>query len=136
MRDVQGNRQLMERVFEGLARGDGSAFVESMSDDFTWVITGTTAWSGTYRGKREVRERLLGPLMAQLENYRNRPLSMTAEDDRVVVECRGESVTRSGERYDNAYCWVCQIQDGRLTRLTEYMDTELVTRALAPPPAA
>jgi ketosteroid isomerase-like protein len=53
----------------------------------------------------------------------------------VVVECRGRVTTTSGSPYNNTNCWVCRIADGKLRELTEYLDTELVATALAPPGA-
>jgi len=41
--------------------------------------------------------------------------------------------TRSGKPYDNHYCYVCRLADGKLRELTEYMDTELAASALGAP---
>jgi uncharacterized protein len=124
------NKELMQRVFAGLARGDGGPFVESLADDFAWTIIGTTSWSGTYRGKRAVLTDLLKPLMARFADYRNTAQRFVAEGDHVVVECRGEAMTQAGKPYNNTYCWVCRVSDGWLRELTEYADTELMTSAL------
>jgi len=43
-----------------------------------------------------------------------------------VVECRGQVTTKSGKPYNNTYCYVCRLQDGKLKELTEYFDTQLV----------
>jgi hypothetical protein len=61
---------------------------------------------------------------------------MVAEEDIVVVECRGRVTTKSGRPYNNSYCWVCRLADGEIRELTEYMDTELVAKTLEPPPPA
>lgn len=64
------------------------------------------------------------------------PLSSTtahrfiAEGDHVVVEVRGNNTTKAGIPYNNTYCFVFRIADGRVKELTEYLDTELVTAAL------
>jgi ketosteroid isomerase-like protein len=107
-----------------------------MADDFRWTIKGETAWSRTYEGKAAVLDELLGPLMSQIAGrYRNAAERFIAEGDYVVVQCQGSSETKSGERYDNAYCYVCRFDDGKLRELVEYLDTALVDRVLDPPPA-
>lgn len=58
------NRALLAAIFDGLAEGDGRAFVEAMAEDFTWTMIGSTDWSGVYHGKAAVRGELLRPLMA------------------------------------------------------------------------
>jgi len=65
------NRALLTSIFEGLAKGDGRAFVDAMAEDFTWIMIGSTDWSGVYRGKAVVRGELLRPLMARFSAYRN-----------------------------------------------------------------
>jgi ketosteroid isomerase-like protein len=128
------NKAIMSRVFDDLAQGDGRAFVRIMADDFTWVIEGNTAWSGTYRGKANVQQRVLRPLFAQFATtYRNRAERIVAEGDTVVVLCRGDVTTRAGKSYNNSYCYVIQMRDGQMTELREYFDTELVSAALDPP---
>ena len=128
---TSGNKQLLATIFDGLARGDARAFRESLADDFTWVLTGTTAWSGTYRGKEAVLRELMQPLFANFAGtYTNRATRIVGEGEVVVVECEGSVETKQGGRYDNRYCWVCIVRGGRLAQVTEYMDTELVTRAL------
>jgi hypothetical protein len=129
------NKALVQSIFEARSRRDPAPFIAAMADDFVWRITGSTAWSGEYIGKAEVRERLLKPLYAQF----SAPTSITAtrilaDGDHVAVECKGDATTIAGERYANTYCFVIRLADGKLKELTEYMDTALVARVLKPPP--
>ena len=38
-------------------------------------------------------------------------------------------MTKRGVPYNNTYCWVYHFVGGKISALTEYLDTELVTRA-------
>ena len=128
---INPNKQLLQDIFAGLARGDSRPFVDSLADDFCWTLTGTTKWSGTYRGKKAVMQDLMRPLFAQFaDQYTNTAQTFIAEGDRVVVECRGKVTTKSGQPYNNQYCWVCRVEGGRLLEVIEYMDTELVAKVL------
>jgi uncharacterized protein len=125
------NKQLMQNIFTELSKGNGAPFVECLADDICWTIIGSTKFSGTYRGKQAVLNELLRPLFARFaDQYTNTAHRFIAEDDYVVVECRGRVTTKSGTPYNNTYCWVCRVADGKLQELTEYLDTELVTAAL------
>jgi uncharacterized protein len=125
------NKQFMQNIFSELSKGNGKPFVESLADDICWTIIGSTKWSGTYRGKQAVLNELLRPLFDRFaDQYTNTAHRFIAEDDYVVVECRGRVTTKSGAPYNNTYCWVCRVADGKLQELTEYLDTELVTAAL------
>lgn len=126
------NKQLMKSICDELAKGNSRPFIESMADDFCWTVTGTTKWSRTYEGKQAVLTEMLAPLVEQFANqYTNVADRLIAEDDYVVVECHGSVNTKSGKPYNNKYCWVCRFSDGKLRHLTEYMDTELVTKTFA-----
>jgi ketosteroid isomerase-like protein len=134
MSTTDDNKQLMQSIFEGLARGDARLFLDSLDEDAVWRMIGTTPWSGVYTGKAAIRRDLLAPLFAQIADpYLNVADAIIAEGDTVVVECRGKVTTRTGRRYDNTYCWVCRLANGKIVSLTEYMDTQLVAAALEPP---
>jgi len=125
------SRRLMQHIFDGLARGDSQAFVDSLADDFNWTLTGHTNWSRTYRGKQEVMQELMRPLFANFATrYTNNAVRIIADGEWVAVECRGNVQTQSGQPYNNQYCWVCRVQDGRLKEVIEYMDTQLVDEVL------
>jgi ketosteroid isomerase-like protein len=128
------NKQLLQNVFEALAKGDSRPFVDAMDDDFRWIMTGTTAWSGSYEGKQIVVSKLFGAMRAKIaDRILTVPRRIVADGDLVVVEARGNNVTRDGKPYCNSYCFVFRLADGRLKELVEYFDTELVTSALGEP---
>jgi uncharacterized protein len=126
------NRELMQRIFAGLEQGDSRLFVESMAEDIRWIVTGTTRWSRAYQGKQAVLNELLAVLRSRVAG-RIKTIAdrFIAEGDVVAVECHGSNVTKAGKPYNNRYCWVCSFSGGKITELVEYMDTELVTSALA-----
>lgn len=132
-----GNKALLQGIFAETAKGNGRPFVDALADDVRWTITGQTAWSRTYQGKRAVLDELLRPLAEQLGG-RNVVSAerFVADNDVVVVEGRNHSVTKSGRDYPNRYCWVFVIRDGKIAEITEYTDTQLITEVLAPPPVA
>lgn len=122
------NKEIVKQIFAELAKGNSQLFVERMAEDFRWTITGTTKWSRTYQGKAAVLAELLGFLQTRLAP----PLIVVgerflADEDYVVVEARGKNTTRDGVLYNNTYCFVFRLAQGKLQQVTEYMDTALVT---------
>jgi enamine deaminase RidA (YjgF/YER057c/UK114 family) len=65
--------------------------------------------------------------------YKATALRIIAEGDHVVVEGRGCVTTKAGLPYNNSYCWIYRIAEGKIKEITEYLDTELVTAALGQP---
>lgn len=125
------NKQLLKSVFDAWATGDIRPLVAAMADDVTWTVSGHNSWSGTFAGRDSVRRDLLGPLGEQFEGtYTSTASRFVAEDDVVVVETRGSVATKTGQRYDNRYCFVFRLDEGRIREITEYMDTQLVAEVL------
>jgi len=125
------NKRLLQDIFTELAKGNSRPLIESMADDVRWTVTGQTKWSKTYEGKEAILGELFGALRSRIDG-RTKTIAhrFIAEDDHVVVEARGDNRTRSGMPYNNSYCFVIRLEDGKVKELTEYMDTELVTAAL------
>lgn len=58
--------------------------------------------------------------------------SVTAEGDRVVVEFEGRATTCEGVPYNNQYCMVFRLQDGKIKQVNEYFCTVLADKVLWP----
>ena len=128
------NKQILKHIFAETATGNGRPFVEALSENVWWRIIGSTGWSKTYEGRKAVLTDLLGPLNAQLANANTIVAHrFIAEDDLVVVEGKGRNRTKSNHPYENEYCWVIRMSEGKMTEITEYTDTQLIVTALVSP---
>lgn len=124
------NKKLIQDMFAELSKGNAQAFLNNMADDVKFTIIGTTKYSGTCNGKQELISKVLQPLSAQLEGGLTiTPENFIAEGDFVAMQARGKSNTKSGGTYNNTYCQVFRIANGKVQEVTEYLDTELVTKA-------
>lgn len=128
------NRSIIAQAFNGLARGDPTAFVSAMSDELAWEIMGQSDWSRRFEGKDVVERDLVGPLFNLFATpYRNVATRIIADDhDNVVVLSKGEVRTKSGHDYNNDYCFVMSMRDGRIVEILEYTDTALAEKVLGP----
>lgn len=132
--DAMANKQLLQDIYAEISRGNLQPLLDSMADDIEWTIIGSTALSGTSRGKQEVIDKLLRPIRARLADgpIVFHPDRFIAEDEYVVMQARGRATALSGKPYNNTYCIVCRIVDGKVKELVDYVDTELITTALGP----
>jgi ketosteroid isomerase-like protein len=125
------NKRLMQTIFARLAEGDGQLFWEKAADELTYTVMGSGSWSRPYVGKQAVREQLFKPLRERLEvGPRTIAERFFADEEVVVVQARGANVTKSGLPYENRYCLLFEISEGRIRSVLEYADTELVARVL------
>ena len=130
------NKKLMEEIFANAgnpdpAVRDRSLFVASLADDARWVVTGQYSWSRTFTGKEAILNDLHGHVRSLLvERARTIAHRFIADGDCVVVEARGDNVTKTGIRYDNDYCLVFRLENGKIKEVREYCDSVLTEQAL------
>jgi ketosteroid isomerase-like protein len=123
------NKNIVQAFYDASNRGDLEACFELLADDIVWTNIGSTTLSGRYEGKQDLSERLLGPLFGNLKaGISTRVHRLIAEGDHVVAQTSGTAETLDGRPYDNSYCWVIRLRDGRFAEVTEYMDTDLLRR--------
>ena len=121
------NKRIIQDAFTAWAKGDGMAFFNLLADTATWTVMGSCPISGTYSGRQRLVEDALTP---QREKLAGPPtptvLNLIAEGDTVVIQWVGKGTTKTGRPYNNSYCYVVQMDNGRIIRGTAYLDTELV----------
>ena len=128
------NRKIVEHNFNETAKGNWASLVESLADDFRFTVTGSSKWARLYDGKAEVLTNLFAPLRAAMEGpIVQTAIRVIAEGDSVVVEGRGRATTKQGKAYDNVYCHVLRLENGKLREWTEYADSALVDAVLPDP---
>jgi len=123
------NKQLIRDAFAAWARGDGAAFFNLLAPDVRWTVIGSTPVSRTYTSRDAFLEGAAKPLTGKLAG----PIVPTvrdiiAEDDKVVLQWEGRSSGKNGAIYNQTYCWVMRMADGKVREGTAYLDTELITQ--------
>jgi ketosteroid isomerase-like protein len=130
------NKNLMQEIFAAAgnpdpAVRDRSLFVASLADDAKWVVTGQYSWSRTFTGKQSILDDLHGHVRSRLvDRARTIAHRFIADGDHVVVEAKGDNVTKAGVRYDNDYCLVFRLENGKIKEVREYCDSVLTEKAL------
>jgi ketosteroid isomerase-like protein len=125
---VAENKRIARAFYDAANRGDMEACLGQLADDVRWTNMGSTKYSGTYAGKPELLEKLIGPLFGRLKaGIASTVDNVIAEGDFVVVLVRGRAETKEGRPYNNSYCHVFRMRDGKIAEVTEYFDTELTS---------
>ncbi|HVI32984.1 nuclear transport factor 2 family protein [Phenylobacterium sp.] len=130
------NKRIVTGVMEAMARGDSGPFYDAFADDLVWRPMTNGVWGKVHRGKAAARDELFLPLRRQYaDRYTNTATGIFADGDHVVVEAQGAVTLKSGKRYDNRYCFVIRMKDGKMTEVREYLDSALAEAVLEPLPA-
>jgi len=132
---AEANKKLVQQIYADSASRSGTTFADHLADDAIWVVTGQYSWSHEFKGRDAIQNGLMGHFRSFFaERPRTVAFNFIAEGDYVVVEARGDNVTKAGRRYDNQYCMVWRIEHGKIRQIKEYCDSTLVERVLGPFP--
>ncbi len=127
------NKQMIRDAFEAWSRGDGRVFFKLVADDVRWTVIGSTPISRTYNSKREFRS-ALGAMADHLASeLKVVPRDFIADGDKVAVQFESHAAGKNGSAYDQTYCWVLRLAEGKVREVVAYLDTEMVTKLFAPP---
>ena len=125
------NKQVVLAFIDAMGRGDAAAAAPCIAEDTFTLAKGFGQFAGV---------RTHDTILATIDAFRQlmpggmEPtiLSVTGEDNRVVVEFEGNGTLVNGEAYNNQYCMVFMLRDGRIRQVNEYFCTLLADKVLWP----
>ncbi len=127
------NEQIALDFFEALSTGELDRLRPFLTPDSVWEpkvkdIPG----AGEYRGDAIIDD-FLGPVRGLFApgDPKVHVAAIFSDGDVVTVESTSTGRTADGKPYDNLYCWVFRMKDGKIARIHEYMDSPYVARLFA-----
>lgn len=118
----QTNQQLVEAAFANWLNNKGTVF-DLLDENVTWIVAGSSPVSGTYYSKQEllkvvgrINSKLTGPIVPTVE-------SIVARDSLVIALWHGKAPAKNGGTYDNSYAWHMTFNNGKIVRVTAFLDT-------------
>jgi ketosteroid isomerase-like protein len=129
MTSTEQYKIIVRDFFAALNAGDVDAIVNAYADDGCVQTMGSTLISGTF-SKPEIAASAGAIFEVFPEGLKFEISDMVAEGEKVAVEAVSEGEHVSGQTYSNEYHFLFEFRDGKLLKLKEYMDTEMITDVL------
>jgi hypothetical protein len=108
--------------YAAIAAGDTEKMVGLMAPDIEWISV--VDFNIQDRGPEEVMKKVFVPLMQEWESFSPAPSEFLVDGSTVVSLGRFACVHRAThKRADLAYAHVWDIQDGKIERHRQYIDT-------------
>jgi ketosteroid isomerase-like protein len=127
---TEKNRRIVLDTLDAMNKGDGEDWLDAFHEDFEFTIPGNDSLSGTKKGMKAFRE-LIENVGERLEVTISIKLTnVIASGEWVVTESLGHSVTKAGDDYNQTYCILFQVRDGKIIKYVEYHDTALIRKVL------
>jgi len=124
------NVEIVKGFFEAMGRGDVEGLLALSADDIEWIIPGQD-WplAGTHRGHVGLTD-LLQKASETLETSYPKPFEFVTQGDRVLVIGFAEGkVIATNKTFEDDWVFAITVQDGKLTNIREYIDTQALARA-------
>lgn len=116
-----------------IAAGDREAAIALFAEDATWTYPGRLSISRTWRGKQEIFGDFLGRIGTYFAADGLPVITLThvlADGPQAVAEWTTVGTAANGEPYENQCLGVFTVEDGRITAVREYLDTDHVAHTL------
>jgi uncharacterized protein len=108
--------------FDTWRAGTGTP-LDLLADDVIWQVLGNSVAAGTYSGKPDLVDRLLGPFNARLsERLIPTVREIHADGNTVIAFFDGEGTALDGLLYRNTYGWLMHLREDQITNIQVLFD--------------
>jgi ketosteroid isomerase-like protein len=123
------NVQTVKDFFAAIGRGDRDGLLALVAADIEWIIPGED-WplAGTHRGHAGLADVL--QMASKTMETTTEPREFIAQGDRVLVVgfARGK-IKATNKTFKDDWVFDITVQNGKLTKIREYIDTQALARA-------
>jgi uncharacterized protein len=127
-----GTKQVIEQVYEAIAKQDVPALMDLLHDDVRWTIDvadpGGAPWWGDFRGKQEIGGFFGGLTAVEWTDFSVKEL--IAEGDLAMALLHAAFRTKTGKETSYLEVHVWRLRDGKVASLDAVEDTAQVKEAL------
>jgi uncharacterized protein len=130
--NAEQKRELIRSTWNTLlVKGDVEGALRNFDDDIEWWICGNLAGtSGVKRGKEEIRNWFSSGPNVFPDGLNSEARYFHVDGDTVIAEIRNHGKVSNGKSYDNYYCFVFMLKDGKIHRIREYVDLLTLKEAM------
>ena len=130
---IQENVQIVKDFFAAMGDYNKHDLLALVTEDIEWIIPGED-WplAGTHRGHAGLAE-VLRKASAEVETTYPEPPEFVAQGDRVlVVGVATGKIKATNRAFRDDWVFAITVQNGKVTKIREYIDTQALTRASHP----
>jgi ketosteroid isomerase-like protein len=121
--EAEKNKKIVKATWDAFWRGDIEAGVANMSDDITWFTQGDMKMAGTKVGKDAIRKFRFTELDV-FKDLKRDVVGVYGDGNTVVMELKAVGHLRNGEPYENGGVVVYELDNGKIVRVRQYVDTQ------------
>jgi ketosteroid isomerase-like protein len=129
---MANHRDLIRRTYEGSSEENGRNLLAVLHPDVEWTEAEGFPYAGTYVGVDALMAGVFARLASEWIGYRAEVHTYLADGDRVAAfGVYSGTYKATGKTMRAAFAHLYEIQDGKIRRMTQYVDTVMVAKALS-----
>lgn len=127
------NTAIVRKAIEDIGNLNVQGLLAIIDDDIDFRLMGTSPLSRKLRGKQAYLE-----IVAEVGSYLDGFIKLTVDElipagEWVIVRASGHATMKAtGADYDNEYCMMWKLKDGKVVKLREYTCTKLIMEHFFP----
>lgn len=128
-------KQILQRYLDALVAGDVDTIRDSFAEDAIWTIKADLPIAGPWRGRDQIVDDFLTTVMGARFEPGSHVFTfptMIADRDTIALEWHVSARNANGDPYENDYCGVFTIRNGKITAVREYLDSRYAAKVLFP----
>lgn len=129
---MTSNLDLIRATYEGSSEENGRNLLAVLHPDVEWTEAEGFPYAGTYVGVDALMAGVFARLGGEWIGYRAKVHTYLADGDRVAAFGVYSGVYKAtGKAMRAAFAHLYELRDGKIRRMTQYVDTVMVSKALS-----
>ncbi|MDZ5650278.1 nuclear transport factor 2 family protein [Nitrospirillum sp. BR 11828] len=129
---MSSNLDLIRATYEGSSEENGRNLLAVLHPDVEWTEAEGFPYAGTYVGVDALMAGVFARLGGEWIDYRADVHTYLADGDRVAAfGVYSGTYKATGKSMRAAFAHLYEVQDGKIRRMTQYVDTVMVAKALS-----
>lgn len=123
-------KPFVQSLYDAFKEGDIETVIGALDEDISWTEATGFPTAGTFESPQAVLEQVFGPLVEAVPDFQAIPETFLAEGDQVIslgtyTGTHGET----GETFEARFAHHWTVEDGKIVRFEQFVDTVPVQEA-------
>lgn len=124
---------LIRATYQGTSEENGQNLLAALAPDASWTEADGFPYAGTYVGPNAIIAGVFRRLGTEWTGYRAEVHTFLEDGDRVAAfGVYSGTYNATGKSMRAAFAHLCEVKDGKIAAMTQYVDSAMVRQALTP----
>ena len=129
---MNANLALLRSTYEGLSGENTTRLLAALTSNAEWIEAAGFPYAGTYIGAKAIIANVFQRLAAEWIDYRAEASSYIEQGDQIAAfGMYSGTFKATGRSMQAAFAHLYTFRDGKIARMTQYVDSHMVRQAMS-----